>query len=289
MRKNTRTATILGTVLFFAGLAVLVIVAMTILVPPSIPDGFASDMAETTDLPSVVGSWVEVRAPADDDEPINPETAAKSVEGDLNNSRVDSHNELPVPNQIQPGSVFQASPAQQQDEQFFDAIGRPISDHEMLGYTQPVRISIPAIGVGTTVGAVGVRSQAHEDEEQILQWAVPDGYAVGWHHTSAPLHAPGNTVLNGHNNMHGAVFRNLVDLELGERLILYDDDGSYEYEVTQRVLFEEDEQSMKERNWNARWMLPTSDERLTIISCWPFSTNTHRVVIVAHPADTVGT
>jgi len=89
--------------------------------------------------------------------------------------------------------------------------------------------------------------------------------------------------------MYGAVFRNLIDLELGERLVLYDDSGSYEYEVTQRELFEEDGQTQTERHWNARWMLPTSDERLTIISCWPFSTNTHRVVVIAHPVNAVGT
>lgn len=289
MRKNTKAASIFGAVLFLTGLAILVIVAMTILVPPSIPDGFVAEMADMRDLPIVADGWVEEQAPADDGEPINPETAAESEEGDLYSSKVESPRELPVPNQIQPGNVSEASPAQQQNEQFFDAIGRPISDQEKFEYTQPVRISIPTIGVDAPVEAVGVRSQADEDEDQYLQWAVPDGYAVGWHHTSAPLHVPGNTVLNGHNNMHGAVFRNLVDLELGERLILYDDDGSYEYEVTQRALFEEDGQSMKERHWNARWMLPTSDERLTIISCWPFSTNTHRVVIVAHPADTVGT
>lgn len=289
MRKKTKAVTIFGAVLFFAGLAVLVIVAMTILVPPSIPDGFVSEMAETTDLPNPAESWVEKQAPADAVEPSVLDTGAESEEGDPDSSKAKSSRELPFPNQIQPSSVSDASPAQQQDEQYFDAIGRPISDQETFEHTQPMRISIPAIGVDAPVEAVGVRTQADEDEDQYLQWAVPDGYAVGWHHTSAPLHAPGNTVLNGHNNMHGAVFRNLVDLELGERLILYDDDGSYEYEVTQRALFEEEGQSMKERHWNARWMLPTSDERLTIISCWPFSTNTHRVVIVAHPADIVGT
>jgi sortase A len=81
----------------------------------------------------------------------------------------------------------------------------------------------------------------------------------------------------------------LVDLEPGDSLILYDEDGSYEYEVTQRVLFEEKGKSMRERNFNARWMMPTSDERLTLISCWPFETNSHRVVVVAQPANVVGT
>lgn len=287
--KKTRAVSIFGTVLFFAGLAIVVIAAMTILVPPSIPEGFVSEITETSDLPQVADTSVVVQELAADDELSYAVNDVEAVVGIVDGSDVESYRELPVPNQINPGSVSGASPAQQQDEQYFNAIGRPISDQQSFDYRQPVRLSIPAIGVDAPVEAVGVRSQSVEDEEEILQWAVPDGYAVGWHHTSAPLHAPGNTVLNGHNNMHGAVFRNLVDLEVGERLILYDDDGSYEYEVTQRALFEEDGQSMRERNWNARWMLPTSDERLTIISCWPFSTNTHRVVIVAHPAEAIGT
>ena len=84
------------------------------------------------------------------------------------------------------------------------------------------------------------------------------------------------------------MFQNLVDLEVGEQVILYDDERSYEYQVIQRVLFEEDGQPLRERHRNARWMLPTSDERLTIITCWPNSTNSHRLVVVAQPIDETG-
>ena len=34
---------------------------------------------------------------------------------------------------------------------------------------------------------------------------------------------------------------------------------------------------------NAQWILPSVDERLTLISCWPYETNTHRVIVVARP------
>ncbi len=39
---------------------------------------------------------------------------------------------------------------------------------------------------------------------------------------------------------------------------------------------------------NAQWMQPTPDERLTLISCWPYWTNTHRVIIVARPVPSGG-
>ena len=34
---------------------------------------------------------------------------------------------------------------------------------------------------------------------------------------------------------------------------------------------------------NAQWILPSVDERLTLITCWPYETNTHRLIIVARP------
>jgi sortase A len=34
---------------------------------------------------------------------------------------------------------------------------------------------------------------------------------------------------------------------------------------------------------NAQWILPSVDERLTLISCWPYESNTHRLIIVARP------
>jgi len=34
---------------------------------------------------------------------------------------------------------------------------------------------------------------------------------------------------------------------------------------------------------NARWILPSADERLTLLTCWPYTTNTHRLIIVAIP------
>jgi sortase (surface protein transpeptidase) len=32
---------------------------------------------------------------------------------------------------------------------------------------------------------------------------------------------------------------------------------------------------------NAQWILPSEDHRLTLISCWPYESNTHRVIVVA--------
>jgi LPXTG-site transpeptidase (sortase) family protein len=39
------------------------------------------------------------------------------------------------------------------------------------------------------------------------------------------------------------------------------------------------------RQANARWIGPFNDERLTLVTCWPYTNNTHRVIVVAKPVD----
>jgi LPXTG-site transpeptidase (sortase) family protein len=284
MRKNKRAETIFGAILLTTGLVVLVAVILTLIVPPEIPDDFIR-----TDGPN--GDEFVASPPllVNQDHSAPAEQGLAHIEsGSADDDLARTPRILPVDTGLSSELASENLPGNKQNDLLVAAIGQTGSEPEEAVISQPKRISIPALGIEAPIMAVGLSSQG-EDEGQFLQWAVPNEYAVGWHQTSAPLRAPGNTVLNGHNNIHGAVFHNLVDLELGERLILYDDNQSYEYQVTQRVLFEEDGQSLKERHWNARWMLPTSDERLTIITCWPNSTNSHRLVVVAQPVDEVGT
>jgi sortase A len=44
-------------------------------------------------------------------------------------------------------------------------------------------------------------------------------------------------------------------------------------------------ESSEVRLQNARWIQHSEDERLTLISCWPYESNTHRVIVVAFPID----
>ncbi len=146
------------------------------------------------------------------------------------------------------------------------------------------RLEIPAIGVDAPILPVDL-IELEEEGRRYSQWQVPNDYAVGWHAASAAFGSPGNTVLNGHNNVHGAVFRDLVEVELGDEVIVHKDGQSYRYQVAHRQVVEEEGQPLEARLDNARWMLPTSDERLTIISCWPYIGNTHRVIVVAAPVE----
>ncbi len=146
----------------------------------------------------------------------------------------------------------------------------------------PTRIVIPAIHLDAPV-VLSVAKAVNVDGKQFQQWAAPDKFAGGWQEGSARLGELGNTVLNGHHNVHGEVFRNLVDLEQGDMIQVYAGDRIFTYMVTNRMILPEAHQEIDIRMDNARWILPSTDERLTLITCWPYQSNTHRLIIVALP------
>jgi len=148
---------------------------------------------------------------------------------------------------------------------------------------QPARILIPAIQLDAPVIPVWLQ-QVALNEGVFSQWRVPETRAAGWHETSARLGQAGNTVLNGHHNVHGHVFRDLIEVEVGDTLrLVADDDFGLEYTVVQTMLLEEEGRSLEERLENARWLLPSSDERITLVTCWPPDGQSHRLVVVALP------
>ena len=146
----------------------------------------------------------------------------------------------------------------------------------------PDRIVIPSIALDATVVPIGSIDLSYEDDI-FQQWLAPDYRAVGWHQTSAGLGAPGNTVLNGHHNIHGEVFRDLYRLQKGDTIQVYSHGELFEYVVVYTAVLPERNQPMDVRMANAEWIQPTEDERLTVITCWPYESNTHRVLIVAVP------
>ena len=143
---------------------------------------------------------------------------------------------------------------------------------------KPTRIVIPAIKLDAPV-----ETTSWHTINGVSQWDVPDHFAAGWLMTSALLGQPGNTAITGHHNIEGEVFRNLVKLQPGDRITLYAGAQPFEYEVAARHILPERGQPDEVRRANARWIQPTEDERITLITCWPYTSNTHRLVIVARP------
>ena len=147
----------------------------------------------------------------------------------------------------------------------------------------PTRIVAPAIKLDAPVVAMGWKMVEYNGE-QVAEWDVPKD-AAGWHIDSAMAGQLGNTVLSGHHNIEGKVFRYVVDLEIGDEIVLYAGDRSFAYTVTEKYILKEAGMPWAVRHKNAQWIAPTADERLTLVTCWPYEWpgNTHRVVVVAKP------
>lgn len=148
----------------------------------------------------------------------------------------------------------------------------------------PTRIRIPAIDLDAPIVPIG---QKNIDVNGVTQpiWDVPALRAAGWHETSAPVGIPGNTVLNGHNTSNGEVFRYLYKLDVGAQVFIEADDGeTYTYTVTEKLILREAGQPIEVRIKNAQYIQPTTDERLTLVTCHPYGSLAQRLVIIAHPA-----
>jgi sortase A len=149
--------------------------------------------------------------------------------------------------------------------------------------TPPTRLVIPAINLDSPVVPVGWKTE-EEGSNSYTTWEVAD-YAVGWHETSAYPGQVGNIVLAGHHNIRGEVFRYLVNLEPGNEVQLYAGEEPYNYTVTQKLILREKDMPEEVRLQNAQWISETQDERLTLVTCWPYTNNTHRVIVVAYPME----
>ena len=146
----------------------------------------------------------------------------------------------------------------------------------------PVRILISTIGLDAPVikaasGKVQLQGKWFE------QWIPPKKFAAGWITTSALLGKPGNTVLSGHHNEYGEVFGRLIDVNVGDTILLFSDSRVYSYKITNKLILKELGVPVSQRIQNASWIDRSDDERLTLVTCWPKNSNTHRLIIVASP------
>ncbi|MBN1935704.1 MAG: sortase [Anaerolineae bacterium] len=145
----------------------------------------------------------------------------------------------------------------------------------------PDRIQVPSINLDATVVEVE-RTMMVVDGQYVSTWAVAD-YAAGFHSESVYPGHVGNTVLSGHNNIRGEVFRDLVDVQVGDEVVLYVGEQVYRYRVREKLVLPDRDVSLEQRQENARWIGTFPDERLTLVTCWPYTSNSHRVIVVAFP------
>jgi sortase A len=147
----------------------------------------------------------------------------------------------------------------------------------------PDRVISEAIGLDAPVVPM-TWEMVDAQGTMVSRWVVPSD-AAGWHVNSAMPGQQENVVLSGHHNIEGKVFRYVIDLEPGDRITLMAGERAYEYIVTEKYILKEAGMPLKVRQKNAQWIMPTGDERLTLVTCWPYEWpgNSHRVIVVARP------
>ena len=140
---------------------------------------------------------------------------------------------------------------------------------------------MPRIGLDAPVVEVGWQVVQRGDR-QVTEWEVAD-FAAGFHKGSAYPGNGSNTVISGHHNIRGEVFRDLHKLDVGDDVYLFVEDQEYHYSIRAKHLLREKGMPEDVRRQNARFIQPTSYERLTLVTCWPYTGNSHRIIILARP------
>jgi sortase A len=125
------------------------------------------------------------------------------------------------------------------------------------GPEHATRIQIPAIDVDAPV--------VEGDDWETLKRGA--GHHVG----SANPGERGNCVISAHNDIYGEIFRDLPELRLGDEVVVHTATRSYRYVITQKRVIEPTEVQVME---------PTSSPVLTLLSCYPYGIDTHRIVVV---------
>ena len=178
---------------------------------------------------------------------------------------------------------------------------RPIVPTPTASPEVPVRLVIPDLKIDSKVVEMGwevVNTAAGPQSD----WVIPKN-AAGHHLNSATLDQPGNLVISGHNNIDGKVFEAISmawddatrarvddftdrsDILKGRKIQLYTAAGKpVDYTVTDFFRLRDSGVSQAQRMQNARFLEPTDGSQLTVVTCWPPWSNTHRLVVIAKPS-----
>lgn len=146
----------------------------------------------------------------------------------------------------------------------------------------PARLVIPSVKIDTKVVPVSWRMLPAPGGATKSEWQVAD-YAVGHHQGSANPGQPGNVVMSGHVDYKGQVFKDLNRVNKGDEVTVFTEKGQYIYVVTDLKIVKEEGVSAEQKRLNAMYMNPTPDQTLTMITCWPYGVDDHRLIVIAKP------
>jgi len=138
----------------------------------------------------------------------------------------------------------------------------PAAAPPTIGPQTAVRLVIPKIGVDAPI----IAGDSWEDLKK----------GVGHHPGSAEPGQVGNMVVSAHNDVYGEIFRDLDKLQSGDEVLVYTDAGAFRYIVNRVEIVAPTKVEV---------MDPTDYPALTMITCYPYLLDTHRVVATADLAE----
>lgn len=147
----------------------------------------------------------------------------------------------------------------------------------------PTRLVIDTINLDAPVIEMGW--EVVENNGQLISvWNVPVDEA-GWHLNSARPGQGSNVVISGHNNSTGGhIFGLLEEAEVGDRVTIWiNEEKSFEYQISETQIVRAFNASEEGLAYLRGVMESTDTEQLTLITCWPSWTNTHRLIVIARP------
>jgi len=283
----SRAMLILGGLMILAGLGWGIWTRVNAPPEPTITDAGAVVLAETAPPRPTALPPTDTPTPSPTPTPAPTQTLAQSSEGPAQRSVEGPADTGPTPDLLPDWTVTPTPPAPTPTTQAPQPTVAPIPSPTPIPAAEkpPTRIVAPAINLDAKIVPMGWEL-LDRNGTMVSEWVVPKK-AAGWHMNSALPGHQENVVLSGHHNVEGKVFRYVVDLSLGDEITLYVDDTPYTYTVTDKYILKESGMPLRTRRKNAQWIMPTGDERLTLVTCWPYEWpgNSHRVIVVARPPD----
>lgn len=86
----------------------------------------------------------------------------------------------------------------------------------------------------------------------------------------------GNCIISAHNDIYGEIFRDLSKLRVGDEIAVDTQTQTYRYIVQQTRIIDPNDPD------EARSVMgPTNSPVLTLISCYPYGVDSHRIVVIA--------
>ncbi len=132
------------------------------------------------------------------------------------------------------------------------------------------------------------------------EWNLPSGRTAGWHDDSARLGEEGNLVMSGHHNIDGLVFQNLNllpgdvtkvcsrtpdghanGIKQGIMIKVKGKQHEATYELSDCKLLLQRNQPMAVLLEDGKLLLQDGEDKLTLVTCWPFTDNSYRLVLIA--------